>query len=125
MSTIMIKTDDGVLHFPLAPDGWRTMLDWDERYGYQTGIVYIGEFKWQWDSRWDKQYDPPKDLPNALLCAVEACLSTKPFVDDPRACDDPYSVFHQIPETLRMRSILGETPHSFVELVRWASHDVR
>lgn len=129
MPEITIKTNDGELTFPLTAKGWTKMIDWDELRGYQLGSVVL---PWTWmggrqEYDWHEQEEDglPRTLQAAIESAIETLLCSKEFVDDRHACDDPYSVFHQIPETLVMRERLGETPHSFTELVRWASHDVR
>lgn len=118
---ITIKTDDDVRHFALTPDGWEGVLIQDQLIRHERGLV---EFDNGSTCEWDKD-DAAATLREAIVSEIEVLLCSKEFVEDRHACDDPYSVFHQIPETLRMRSMLGETPHSFVELVRWASHDVR
>jgi len=110
--------------FPLTCDGWEKMIAWDELIGVQSGAALIDNERWEWDDP-QADYSGQHSLVEAIEAAIEVLLCSKSFVDDRRACDDPYSVFHQIPETLRMRALLGETPHSFTELVRWASHDVR
>lgn len=108
--------------FPLTCDGWDKMIAWDELIGVESGAALIDGERWEWD---DADHSGQHSLVEAVEAAIEVLLCSKSFVDDKHACDDPRLVLHQIPTTLRMRAFMGETPHSFTELVRWASHDVR
>jgi len=120
---IKVLFDDGQRTFPLTRDGWEKMIAWDELIGVQAGSVQLDDERWEWDDP-QADYCGQHSLVEAIEAAIESLLCSKPFVDDRRSCDDPRLVVHQIPTTLKMRALLGETPQSFVELVRWASHDV-
>jgi hypothetical protein len=121
---IKVYFDDEHRIFPMTAKGWTKMIDWDQLIGVQHGAALIDGERWEWDDP-QADYSGQHSLVEAIQAAIETLLCSKEFVDDKHACDDAYSVFHRIPETLRMRSMLGETPHSFTELVRWASQDVR
>lgn len=121
---IKVYFDDEHRIFPLTYDGWDKMISWDELIGVQHGAALIDDERWEWDdpqADWSGQHS----LVEAIQAAIETLLCSKEFVDDRRASDDPYSVFHQIPHTLLMHERLDvRGPESFAELVRWASHDV-
>ncbi len=122
---IKVQFDDQHRIFPLTYDGWEKMISWDQLIGVQNGAALIDGEAWEWD---DPQTDHSgqHSLVEAVQAAIETLLMTKSFVDDKRACDDAYAVFHQIADTLFIHDRLDvRTPDTFAELVRWASHDVR
>lgn len=119
---ITICRTNAMQTFHLTPEGWSMLEEWIERWqsATATGAVIVdGDYY-----EWDVAGTGPASCYAALRTAVGVLLMTKDFVDDRRACDNPMLVLHQIPTTLKMRAFMGETPHSFTELVRWASHDV-
>lgn len=119
--------EDVVREYPLTPGGWNGLMLLDTAIRPERGVVDLGggyEFDWDID-----YIGMPASIAEAIIAAIDEMLQRPALsnVGKERGVDmfrmeRADDVFDRIPDVLEAANT---PPKSFVELVEWASHDVR